>query len=818
MMVKQKLSHFCIIKNWREAVLRTIKNRANKATAIFASLLLTLCLVPVAAFGDTGTARVELGVPAGGIPAEGYESGDEIIVPVVITENPGFTGFSFTVKYNMEVFECLKIDDDNSIIPRGWLAEKNLADYESGGCSYISGTSGGNFTGTGELYKVTLKVKETAPAGSYTLGLITRNNNPDNFVGLNDELETVRVDVAFSVPMSLVVAGDTPPPLPPAQLAVGAPSPLGTQLPGAEFTVPVTIAANPGFMGASFTLGFDESALELTALSATGTAFEDYLFDVDLSRATVGFIGASGGGGGQIELVEGNGTLFNATFKVKEGAAPESYNITVGLTDDDALNFVDGDGDELAIEFSAGSVTIGAALAETTFIVGSANGKPGEEVRVPVTVEGNSGFAGALVKLLVSPSDALEYITVEATGYLAEGALTVDGVFQNFVVLAIISSEDITEDGHLFDLVFKIGDDVADDTEVTIELAPRWGDGTDFVAVDPDDPENTLPVNIVFEAGTLTVNEELLTPTVDDLTYEAPPWSVTYDGTPQSVAVTPNAGIGAVTVFYAGIDSTTYPKTQTAPTNAGSYAVSVNIASSPGYTAATDLPLGTLTISKAAAPTIVWPTAAPIKYAGNALSTVPLVGGSTEYGTFAWTNSSTIPTVPGGNYGVTFTPTYDTANYELPESVTSEVALTVNKGDAPTIVWPTTASKIRTGQPLSASILSGGSTEYGTFAWTDGSIEPSASGNQEVTLTPTYDTANYELPTEVTANVYVTVVIAGDVNGDGRVTAADALLTLRAAVGLITLPSDMYFAANVDGDAAITSADAIYVARKALGL
>ena len=81
-------------------------------------------------------------------------------------------------------------------------------------------------------------------------------------------------------------------------------------------------------------------------------------------------------------------------------------------------------------------------------------------------------------------------------------------------------------------------------------------------------------------------------------------------------------------------------------------------------------------------PTITaWPTAAAITY-GAALSTSTLSGGtSTQAGTFAWTEPTTIPTVYNNGYSVTFTPT-DTVNYN---TVTNMVSITVNfvAGTAP---------------------------------------------------------------------------------------------------------------------------------------
>ena len=60
--------------------------------------------------------------------------------------------------------------------------------------------------------------------------------------------------------------------------------------------------------------------------------------------------------------------------------------------------------------------------------------------------------------------------------------------------------------------------------------------------------------------------------------------------------------------------------------------------------------------------------------------------------------------------------------------------------------------------------------------------------------------------------------VYGDLDGDGEITAADARLTLRAAVGLEELPPEQKKAADVDGDGEITAADARLILRASVGL
>ena len=58
--------------------------------------------------------------------------------------------------------------------------------------------------------------------------------------------------------------------------------------------------------------------------------------------------------------------------------------------------------------------------------------------------------------------------------------------------------------------------------------------------------------------------------------------------------------------------------------------------------------------------------------------------------------------------------------------------------------------------------------------------------------------------------------VLGDLDGDGEVTAADARIALRAAVGMEILSAEQIKSADMDGDGKITAADAREILRKAV--
>lgn len=146
--------------------------------------------------------------------------------------------------------------------------------------------------------------------------------------------------------------------------------------------------------------------------------------------------------------------------------------------------------------------------------------------------------------------------------------------------------------------------------------------------------------------------------------------SFTYTGSPVTPAVSVTLKNG--TQLMKDRD---YTLAYTNHTNAGTATVTVT-----GQGNYTGEATRTFVISKAAAPEISWPTASAIT-CGEKVSDSRLSGGSTQYGTFAWSDDvkDTIPAVGTSSYKVVFTPSADTKNnYETITTTEKEISLTVN--------------------------------------------------------------------------------------------------------------------------------------------
>ena len=191
----------------------------------------------------------------------------------------------------------------------------------------------------------------------------------------------------------------------------------------------------------------------------------------------------------------------------------------------------------------------------------------------------------------------------------------------------------------------------------------------------------TDTVNYATVAGTVFVNVSALAIAAGAFTFSAP-GSLVYSGTPKTHSATaagPSGTLYGMSYSYAGIGGTTYGPSTTAPTNAGSYAVTATLTGSNFTGSATR----TFTITQAV-PTVTWATPANIAY-GTALSATQLSATASVAGSFTYTPASgTVLAAGARTLEAVFTPT-DTVNYA---SVTTTRPLQVTTTSLPISLVP----------------------------------------------------------------------------------------------------------------------------------
>ena len=131
--------------------------------------------------------------------------------------------------------------------------------------------------------------------------------------------------------------------------------------PGDTFTVTPTIANNPGFAGVTWKLEYDNTALELTGITADGRK-AGHLFGYGTFVSNPAY-GNNNLVYANATLETENGALCELTFKVRDDAAAGDYTVNIAKSDADfkfvALNSVNVD-----VNFTAANVKVAGNQSE----------------------------------------------------------------------------------------------------------------------------------------------------------------------------------------------------------------------------------------------------------------------------------------------------------------------------------------------------------------------------------------------------------------------------------------------------------------------
>lgn len=217
-----------------------------------------------------------------------------------------------------------------------------------------------------------------------------------------------------------------------------------------------------------------------------------------------------------------------------------------------------------------------ALISGTDFDSKYDNNTNASENTATVTINGKGNYTGTASRTFtINPKDiqgaviTLQADSLEYTGLMQEVQIT--SVTLNQVPLT----------ANDYDIVNNSNEQISADASITLTIAGR-GNYT-----------GTADTIWKITRATPALDNFDVTP---DLSQKQ-----TYDGKPKEVTAQPRNGVigmGAVTVCYEGSNGTTYARSETAPTNAGTYKVILSVVEGKNYIAA-EIEAGTLTIEKA---------------------------------------------------------------------------------------------------------------------------------------------------------------------------------------------------------------------------
>lgn len=197
------------------------------------------------------------------------------------------------------------------------------------------------------------------------------------------------------------------------------------------------------------------------------------------------------------------------------------------------------------------------------------------------------------------------------------------------------------------------------------------------------------------------------------------------------------------TMVYS-LDGVNYSEDIPTATSAGSYTVYYKVKGDANHSDSEVKTVPAAIEKTNTLPTITFPSAKDAVY-GDTLRNIPLIGGSTEYGTFTWKNGDTLPTVENNGYTVVFTPN-DLAINNFVGITASEqtVALTVAKR---TVTVTADDKTVCVGEAYTPSYTASGFVGDDSFITEPTLLSPSTQiiGKHDVTVSDAAVDGNYTI-------------------------------------------------------------------------
>ena len=489
----------------------------KKYISIFLSFAIALMSLPLlaSAEGEQLTGTLSIGEYSA-------ESGETIDVEVILSDNPGIIALSFDVEYDSERLELIKAEDGKILGTSTSLFGNDTTANPYRLCWDDLSTE--NNTGNGTVATLTFKVKEDAPSGIASVGLILNQGSTFNVdmedvafttesgvinVTGNQAQETTTTQITDITTTTTVTTDNDTTESP--KLSIKSTSAES----GETIDVEVILSDNPGIIALSFDVEYDSERLELikaedgkilgtsTSLFGNDTTANPYrLCWDDLST----------------ENNTGNGTVATLTFKVKEDAPSGIASVGLILNQGSTFNV---DMEDVAFTTESGVINVTGNQAQettttqitditTTTTVTTDNGttespklsikstsaKSGETIDVEVIISDNPGIL-SLGFLVEYDAERLELVKAENGNVFDDSSAIFDNdinTYPYYLNWYNFSTENSSENGTIATLTFKVKKD-----------APLGNAYIDII-MDETNTYNTDLEDVIFETESVGIN------------------------------------------------------------------------------------------------------------------------------------------------------------------------------------------------------------------------------------------------------------------------------------------------------------------------
>lgn len=230
---------------------------------------------------------------------------------------------------------------------------------------------------------------------------------------------------------------------------------------GETVSIPVVIANNPGIMGFSLLISFDDAIFTPVSVTAGDMLSDGWLDDsigyMDTDTVKVSYSGTS--------AVTECGTLFNIDFDISDNASGEC-SIEISYIENDTFNEIF---EKVRLDCENISVNIENGFIENAvkFYGDSVDATAGQDITVPIRVE-NAEKMNSFVLAVTYDSKVFTFKSVQSGDVLTDGNISSTENSSNSILLEWNGSS-ITQNGSLMYITFNIADYIEEPTVIGLQ-------------------------------------------------------------------------------------------------------------------------------------------------------------------------------------------------------------------------------------------------------------------------------------------------------------------------------------------------------------